>query len=210
MVKEKLLFAFKEIKNCHHLYGKYFYVLIASGILSISVYNYSWKLSTSQVSKAGIAHVSDNLISDLNAVSEKLENGKIGGSLCKVAISSYIYEIKKDRIRSNHRTLALYSNLTHTTTLFLTILSMIIIGFLFSIFQMATAGENKNSEIEIEMINIKLKTGYVSIAVSVISVAALSFYLSQAHEIKEIRGSKNSSVNISIGEFLEACEDYTV
>ena len=100
--------------------------------------------------------------------------------------------------------------MAHTNVLFLTVLVMIFVGLYFSIYQMATAYSNKivdSTDIQIEAANIKVRTGYVSIAITMIAIIALSFYLTFAYEVKELISPVEVEV-FDIGHLVAACSEY--
>lgn len=185
------------------------FVAIFAAAFTALIYAFSWnqvEYTTQEVSLATeLTELNDALI----AIESRLHQETLVGLECKTYLSLLRYEINKDAVRNGHRYLSLYSNLAHTNALFITILAMIIAGLVFSIFQMATAYVSPGGEhekIEIEAANIKLKTGYVSLAMSVLAITALSFYLPNAHEVKELDG-KSESVDFTLTEALEECEN---
>lgn len=194
-------------------YAEYVFVGLISLVILASIYFYSWTLSRFDRDSAMLSLETLRLQDDLTQLSRAIDASSLEGKSCRTAIAIWLYELKKDTVRNSHRNITLFSNLAHTNALFLTILFMVILGLVFSIFQMATASRDSiaiHSQIEIEAANIKVRTGYVSIAVSVIALIALSFYLSEAHEVKELTGATESVLDIDLTAFIEGCRDFRV
>lgn len=183
-------------------------VLAFALLLVSAVYSFAWIQSGYDKRAVSFGEDSERITDTLSALSTRIDSDSIEGQACQLWLSVSGYELRKDIVRNGHRYTTLFSNLAHTNALFLTILVMIVAGLVFSIFQMATAYGARGgtgSQIEIEAANVKVRTGYVSIAMSVIAIIALSFYLSDAHEVKELSGSQGAVVDLALGEFIESC-----
>ena len=168
----------------------YFIAVLALSVIAATViYRIAWSQSEYKADVSSLQKQSEIVNQELSALSSNIISKNTKDHVCKTHIAIMAYELRKDAINNSHRFTTLYANLSHTNALFITILVMIITGLMFSLFQMATAYQTDkgiSSEIVIEAMNIKVRTGYVSIAVSVISILALSFYLIHAHEVKEL------------------------
>ena len=166
-------------------------VCLLSIIFVTAIYWLSWEISGHEptTSRFDSAHL--EFVASLKKQNDFFDTSTFHGAACSSRYMLHVYEMEKDHTRNSHRHSTLYANLAHTNALFLTILFMVVSGTAFSIFQLATAytrstEEVTSSEIILEAANIKLKTGYVSIAMSLVAIAALSYYLPNAHEVREL------------------------
>ncbi len=188
------------------------YTIVAvffGAILTVFViYYFSWEKSGYVESTVSFDKETKEIFGALDKISSSFNPNTVDGQKCKAFVSVLSYEMRKDAVRNAHRYVTLYSNLAHTNALFVTIMLMIVTGLIFSIYQMATAYNTPHgteSQIEIEAANIKVRTGYVSIAVSAIAMIALSIYLPNAHEVREISGVE-TVVDFSLNELLNVCK----
>ncbi len=195
----------KVFKSLPHLS-----VAIASIIVALSIYEFArWEVNFTAENTTLTAEA-ERLRSEMVRISNKIDESSLAGRACRMEVAAMIYDLRKDTIASDQRNLTLYSNLAQTNALFLTVLLMVIVGLLFSIYQMATVtwtDIGPGQTIEIEAVKVKVKTGYVSLAVSILAIAALSIYVTGAHEVKEL-DTEVVVVESGLASFIEACEDH--
>lgn len=180
-------------------------IAVGSAVNYISANSLGVDYATASLSEEG-KRVQDAL----TEVADSFESDTVEGKVCRAGVQIIAYDLSKDTLRNGHRYTSLYSNMAQTNALFSTILIMIFVGLFFSVFQMATAYSVKmkdSPDIEIEAANIKVRTGYVSIAMTVIAVISLSFYLTYAYEVKEISGSMDQ-INVPFDDLLDACSEH--
>ena len=185
-------------------------VLLFSIAVVAVIYTVSWNKSNYDADIVSFQNETKHILESMNSLSSIVDDSRLEGKVCKASIAIQSYELRKDATRNAHRYITLFSNLAHTNALFITILIMIICGLMFSLYQMTTAYTTKRgtkSEILIQAANIKVKTGYVSIAVSIVALIALSFYLKNAHEVKELSERNAQNVKIDFSDILKICKE---
>ncbi|MEJ8572437.1 hypothetical protein [Microbaculum marinum] len=153
----------------------------------------------------------EHVAAEIRNIHDSIGASSVDSIKCKLIISMELYSIQSGISENVHRTETLFSNLAHTNALFLSILFVLFVSIIFAIFQMASAYEDNiphNNPIEIEGASIKIKTGYVSLAVAMISMIALSLYLPNAHEVKLLPDSKTTVITFDVDNFFDFCAQY--
>ena len=176
------------------------------------IYWFSWQMTSFEGSPQLFIEQGQRIADTLDEVHGKISSNSADALECRLIISMESYALHQAFADNTHRMETFYANLAHTNALFLMIMFVTFVGIVFAIFQMASAYEgNKpdHGQIEIEGASIKLKTGYVSLAVSVIGIAALSLYLPNAHEVKQLEGNLGpNEIEFDVGKYFEYCKKH--
>ncbi len=175
------------------------------------IYRLSWQMTSFHGSPRLFIEQGASVASSMAEIHSKISGESTGAIECKLIILLESYTLQKGFAENAHRMETFFANLAHTNALFLMIMFVTFVGIVFAIFQMANAYEGDKTDhkqIEIEGASIKLKTGYVSLAVSVIGIAALSLYLPNAHEVKQLENLTPTEIEFDAGKYFEHCGEH--
>ena len=185
-------------------------LLISLGVMA-GIYCLSWQMTSFYSSPQQFIEQGEHVALAMGDIHDNIAGETIGAEECKLIISLQSYELQKGLAENTHRIETFFANLAHTNALFLMIMFVTFVGIVFAIFQMASAYEGEkpdHGQIEIEGVSIKLKTGYVSLAVSAIGIAALSLYLPNAHEVKQLENVSPTEIEFDTSMYFEYCGEY--
>lgn len=185
-------------------------LLIALGVMA-GIYWLSWQVTSFNEFPQSFIEQGERVVEIIDEISGKITGESIGALECRLIISMESYALQKGFADNSHRLETLFANLAHTNALFLMVMFVTFVGIIFAIFQMASAyegGRPDHGETLIEGAGVKLQTGYVSLAVSVIGIVALSIYLPNAHEVKQLESVRAAEINFDSKKYFEYCGKY--